>query len=799
MLSSKNIIKKYSDEFFVGICVLASFFALASSLYWPRTWILSSIGFAVVTVYLCSVLYLVMTSSKFLAFSLVFGGNFLCQVGSYFSTSYYSSCLIAAFLGSLLVYQGTVREFRSKLQIASHELDITLAALASVTVLIVGAGAIIEDWFDHDSLLGVIFFIREGLVFFSSAVMFIFLALSNHSKQPQIAKVHKISSGIRYARQKFFTVEIFPFLCLNIVGMIINGSFIYFDRYSFNQVSPDFGLLWVIFFLQMVETFYLFRVRAQKNEIGSKVISEGEQKLLERMNDDRSSYTFAVKTFIYSMDHDPLGVISQSFPASLMQIREEEIKKLLAKISKGRIIDQNTVGTKLHGAFDPEAGTCLSQEALVTVLLTYLDIGALVNRRIKGLTGILHILDPELANSMKNKEIEKIQKGTHWLFYLDFDWIDQHVVCSFDGASLSSNYEILPGAIKDSILALQNEGILVGNFLWLSESAGLKIVKEIPNLKSIVESRVIQIISTDRFKTIYFIRFEHLSPRIQGLYEIDSLRKMFLDLEPSPEAIRLIETLSRRIPLLVGSKEVLHLVKTITSFRWNGFREKDLAIVLLTHVWNELNSNTSKNFSDLDSLNRLVTHGILQIGYPSQYLHLAQIRKNSLRSISVLKNVALDVGHEQFIEAWSVLASGLLGRLKVEDSSQLLRIVRMALSYRKVRAQYIVRNRIMDIVCFVLGSLETVKNEEISQAIINVILTLGSFEMEADLLIVWVDRIQWLANQPGREILLFDEDWEKLLEMISRVGAFHGRNLSFLKARVESIRSISKIETSVPS
>jgi hypothetical protein len=799
MLGKKSIFAKYEEEFLVAICIVMSLVALISSIYGPRFWILMSGGLAVVSVYLCSVLYLVLTLSRLKVFSLVAAGTFLCAISSHFLFSYFGPSIVIAFLGSLAIFLGVIRELRSKLNIVLHELDIALTAIASISILIVGAGAIIENWFDHDSLLGIIFLFREGLILLCSFVMFVFVSLKEKSKRGESRSESRGVGVFPISKRKIFTIEILPIIGLNVFGLLLCASYVYFNRNLYFRAIPDFGLIWVLFVFQIVQTFFTFRSTTQKNEFGAKVISDGDKKLLEKMSGERNAYTFAVKTFIYSMDHDPLSSISQKFPASLMQIREEEIKKLLIRISKGRIIDQTTVGTKLHGAFDPEAGACLSQEALVTILLTYLDIGALVNRRIKGLTGILHILDPELAKNMQLGEIERAQKDAHWIFYLDYDWIDQHVVSSPDGASLSSNYEILPGAIKDSILALQNEGLLVGNILWLSESAGLKILEEIPNLGSIIEKRVVPVFRTDRSIFLYFIRFEHLSSRIQGLYDIESRRKMLLDLDPSHESIRLIETLSRRIPLLTGSKEVMHLVNTITSFRWNGFKEKDLAIVLLTKVWNEVNLTSSKNFSELESLNQLITKGILDIGYPSQYLHLAQIRKNSLRSLAVLCNVALDVGHEQFVEAWSVLAGGLWGRLKGDDSLQLLRLVRVALSYRKVRAHFIVRNRIMDIVCFVLGRSSVVKNEDISRAIFEVILTLGHFEMEPDLLIVWVDRIQWLVNQGNREVLLEDDEWDHLLELISRVGVFHGRNLSFLKARIDSIRNSTKVRGGLSS
>jgi hypothetical protein len=105
----------------------------------------------------------------------------------------------------------------------------------------------------------------------------------------------------------------------------------------------------------------------------------------------------------------------------------------------------------------------------------------------------------------------------------------------------------------------------------------------------------------------------------------------------------------------------------------------------------------------------------------------------------------------------------------------------------------------MDIVCFVLGRSSVVRNEDISRAIVEVIMTLGHYEMEPDLLIVWVDRIQWLANQVDREVLIEEDEWDHLLELISRVGVFHGRNLSFLKARIDAIRNSTKVRGSLSS
>jgi hypothetical protein len=205
-----------------------------------------------------------------------------------------------------------------------------------------------------------------------------------------------------------------------------------------------------------------------------------------------------------------------------MQIRTEEVRKLLGEISMGKLMDGASAGSRMYGALDPEQVICLSQEALLMSAIAYLNVSSIVNCRMQGLMSILPILDPHLANATDREKIEESQTESSWLFYLDFDWVDQHLVPNRNGAHFFSNYSILPEHLKTSILNLKEVGVQVASVLWLSESAGSRILLEMPHLKSIVQIFPIPLVNSNEKCLLYGIKFSELTLRLQGLYDLDS-------------------------------------------------------------------------------------------------------------------------------------------------------------------------------------------------------------------------------------------------------------------------------------
>lgn len=230
----------------------------------------------------------------------------------------------------------------------------------------------------------------------------------------------------------------------------------------------DFSFLWLPAFVHLLVLLFEFKFQAQQNQIGAQILAEGSRKFLRKARADGKAHTFAARTYIYTFDHDPSGIISSASPATLMQIRNEELRKLLGGISMGKLMDGASAGSRMHGALDPEQVICLSQEALLMSAIAYLNVSSIVNRRMQGLMSILPILDPHLANATDREKIEESQTKSSWLFYLDFDWVDQHLVPNRNGAHFCSNYAILPEHLKTSILNLKEIGVQVAVFCGLA-------------------------------------------------------------------------------------------------------------------------------------------------------------------------------------------------------------------------------------------------------------------------------------------------------------------------------------------
>lgn len=81
--------------------------------------------------------------------------------------------------------------------------------------------------------------------------------------------------------------------------------------------------------------------------------------------------------------------------------------------------------------------------------------------------------------------------------------------------------------------------------MWLSESAGSRILLEMPHLKSIVQIFPIPLVNSNEECLLYAIKFSELTPRLQGLYDLDSRRKLLTDFEPSEESLRLVSFLKQ--------------------------------------------------------------------------------------------------------------------------------------------------------------------------------------------------------------------------------------------------------------
>ena len=280
---------------------------------------------------------------------------------------------------------------------------------------------------------------------------------------------------------------------------------------------------------------------------------------------------------------------------------------------------------------------------------------------------------------------------------------------------------------------------------------------------------------------------------------MDSRRRLLLDFEPTEECLRLVGSLRRRLPLIQGDEETRHMINTISCYDWRGFKEKDLAIQLLKEVWQRLIQSPNHGHMDgrsdrhgrdsrkISELSNSIVQSILEIGYPSQHLHVAQIQKNSLRTMVNLRESALNAGHIRFTEAWTLLSSGVVIGSMEFGSREVLEIVQLSFTRPEILKSKIFQFRVVDVICFVLSKMEWITDKELSVLFRQVIHQLASDRMEPDLLVTWLDRLQWVHQAHFRLLLFQDSDITFLLNIIEALEVRHHRNLAFLKTRVNDL------------
>jgi hypothetical protein len=166
---------------------------------------------------------------------------------------------------------------------------------------------------------------------------------------------------------------------------------------------------------------------------------------------------------------------------------------------------------------------------------------------------------------------------------------------------------------------------------------------------------------------------------------------------------------------------------------------------------------------------------------------VAQIQKNSLRTMATLRESALDVGHIRFTEAWTLLSSGVVAGSMEVGSREVLEIVRLSLTRPEILKSKIFQFRVVDVICFVLSKMEWITDKELSVLFSQVIHQLGSDQMEPDLLVTWLDRLQWVHQSHSRLLIFQESDISFLLNIIEALEVRHQRNLAFLKTRVADL------------
>ena len=449
-----------------------------------------------------------------------------------------------------------------------------------------------------------------------------------------------------------------------LLNLALDGLYLLYDYellYGLGLVPWSwFGL----FFLTIGELSQLSS-ELRTGSLSARLTPKAAQRLLARYEPGRDNWaaTVGIKTANFIIDHDPTGYLAQSLPATILNIRADEIQKSINKILEGIELLNRSHGSRFIGALDAEFSLRPCVDVLTMYACLYMDIGPLVERRIKVLGALFPIIDPTLTSRINADGLGQLMRRQEWLFYLDYAWTDQHLIAS--SATTRFDVSISNIGLKERfnlIENLQKSGI--GAQVWLSPEARDRLIQEAPQLRSIITLSPLEHRSGGEDTLLFCIRFELLIPMLQRYFELDKARRHLLDFEPSQTHSRMLNLVSLQLSRATTVTEITEVLTSISTVPWSGYKEKDAALKLILKAHSRLKDSLSpdKPLHLAESREARAAHEMIQqtvqkVGYPSQMLHRAQMSKLALRQVPLLLEAASSPHHRRFVEAWLLLSS----------------------------------------------------------------------------------------------------------------------------------------------
>ncbi len=400
--------------------------------------------------------------------------------------------------------------------------------------------------------------------------------------------------------------------------------------------------------------------RYQEHFLMARFSGSGAKRFVNRnySSDHAWAATVGLRTACFVIDHDPDDTVGQQLPATLYQIRNDEIYRCVVEVLGNGSLHNRVLGNQILGSIDPEDSLRPCMDVLAMFACLYLDAMPLIEKRLKGLTALLPIIDPQLAVSMGNTDITKTWRRNLWLFHFDFDWADQHIVSTPKYTHYEVHMNDVPASVRTAVFNHLQKKNRLGNFIWVGEKARNRIIEEAPILGSIIESWPVPLPQSNDEILVFLIKFEELVPRLQKYFNLDKLRTLLRDFDPSNESSQFLNIIDLQILQARGAHDILTILDTISNYPWRGFREKDQALQTIVKAHNLVKQHVVNESEALQAkVQARFIAAITNIGYPSQILHLAQLRKFHLRDPDKVIETARSTSHPRFHEAWLIMAT----------------------------------------------------------------------------------------------------------------------------------------------
>ena len=132
-----------------------------------------------------------------------------------------------------------------------------------------------------------------------------------------------------------------------------------------------------------------------------------------------------MRTSRFIINHDPQNIIPDIFPEYLCLLREQQLEKLIIKLLNEDVLNLTSNSNQFIGTLNVESTISPCIKTLLLFSVIYMDGIPIMEKQFVTLTKLFPILDPFMANKLKSVKIEEEIGHIQWIFYLDYDWVDQ--------------------------------------------------------------------------------------------------------------------------------------------------------------------------------------------------------------------------------------------------------------------------------------------------------------------------------------------------------------------------------------
>ena len=544
----------------------------------------------------------------------------------------------------------------------------------------------------------------------------------------------------------------------------------------------------------------------QQSQMTAKLATFSARRFLRRHADDRQHWAAIVglKTTNYVIDHDAESKLYAALPASILQIRSEEIKRCVNDVLGPLNLHNQASSHRVAGAIDPEKSIRPCIDTLKMFACIYLDGGPLVERRFKGLVSLLPIIDPDLARQLKPDLVSALINRTKWFFHFDFAWLDQHMTHSPNGIRYDVQLATLPDQTRLAMLDYMEKTGGIGNVVWLGPDARNRLLQEAPSMASIIETCPIPAApgtrDTDEM-LMFVIKFEQLIPRLQRHFDFEQGRQSLTDFDFNPESTRIHRMLSLQLNKSAKYNEIMQVLAQVTSVPWRGFKEKDTALQLILATHDRLSKlltpggvlSDSSNPSAIDAQQRLL-HAVRAIGYPSQILHHSQLNKLALRYLDKLISVASNPESSRFQEAWLLLSTADYQRFSADQRAQILKFLIQSAENPRINRLPITQRKAVDALAGIGSIASSEDRPGINAGLAKLYDWFLSLNIDTDLLCLLLDAHLFLETKLKAKIDLPDstkrEFQSRLGSITLRLGLQH-HQVTALQSRWQELQDIT--------